>query len=388
MNILHSKYFDLLTIKNITEGRYELYKPRGYPLVLKSKTGIMLACIQIFCDKCLPITSMLTSNESPRCQVIFPNITRKHPIIFTITNLTDIQIKIDFMKDSNPITMTNEPERSLNAINEIKPFKTGVIRSDQTCDDRRLFISPKKISDGNNISTKSDLLYITCSPALGSGETRNLFKDSIWTCPNFIIIQKEFNIVTIRDNIPNIDEYIHLKPLPEKQPLFEDSEIIEDSAISENSDDPIVLDKCESSSSFIRDNVLSSIPAELKYGEKITYSSYETGLAYDYNLSSPQCIFGMSIVNNVSITDDVLPTDNDLNEYIDNVIKNTITDIISKNKLFKTTECVICLENSPSITTIRCGHTCLCDVCSEKIHKCPLCRSHVIAKIPYSKIEC
>jgi len=44
--------------------------------------------------------------------------------------------------------------------------------------------------------------------------------------------------------------------------------------------------------------------------------------------------------------------------------------------------CVVCLDNSPSIAMVPCGHRCCCVDCSPQIgNLCPMCRQNVTQKI-------
>lgn len=47
--------------------------------------------------------------------------------------------------------------------------------------------------------------------------------------------------------------------------------------------------------------------------------------------------------------------------------------------VFTSTECVICLDASPTITFVPCGHKCLCNSCSDRMTSdlCPLCRTRI-----------
>ena len=48
-------------------------------------------------------------------------------------------------------------------------------------------------------------------------------------------------------------------------------------------------------------------------------------------------------------------------------------------KSWKSTECVICLQNRPNVLYIKCRHIVACDSCDEigKLLKCPLCRTKI-----------
>ena len=47
---MYSKYFNLIGSHSISNVKYEVYQPYGFPLVLKSPLGRVLASIQVFYD--------------------------------------------------------------------------------------------------------------------------------------------------------------------------------------------------------------------------------------------------------------------------------------------------------------------------------------------------
>ena len=44
------------------------------------------------------------------------------------------------------------------------------------------------------------------------------------------------------------------------------------------------------------------------------------------------------------------------------------------NFLFFKSKCVICFTNERNIVTLPCSHLSLCEFCSKKVDKCPLCK--------------
>lgn len=44
-------------------------------------------------------------------------------------------------------------------------------------------------------------------------------------------------------------------------------------------------------------------------------------------------------------------------------------------------KCIVCIENPKEIICLPCGHVCLCEDCSSKIHlSCPVCRANIDSK--------
>lgn len=72
-----------------------------------------------------------------------------------------------------------------------------------------------------------------------------------------------------------------------------------------------------------------------------------------------------------------------------------IIDIVSTSDLnsitlyedTETNECAICLCNEKNTIFIPCGHYYCCNVCSDKLRECPICRSQILQKIDKSMME-
>ena len=46
-------------------------------------------------------------------------------------------------------------------------------------------------------------------------------------------------------------------------------------------------------------------------------------------------------------------------------------------EMFKSSECVICLEKAAVVALIPCGHRCVCEGCAPSLRSCPMCRQPV-----------
>uniref|UniRef100_A0A4W4G654 RING-type domain-containing protein n=1 Tax=Electrophorus electricus TaxID=8005 RepID=A0A4W4G654_ELEEL len=46
-----------------------------------------------------------------------------------------------------------------------------------------------------------------------------------------------------------------------------------------------------------------------------------------------------------------------------------------------TSECVVCMELESQVVFLPCGHVCCCQVCSEALHSCPLCRADISQRV-------
>ncbi|KAL4609353.1 E3 ubiquitin-protein ligase LRSAM1 [Arapaima gigas] len=47
----------------------------------------------------------------------------------------------------------------------------------------------------------------------------------------------------------------------------------------------------------------------------------------------------------------------------------------------RSSECVVCMEKESQVIFLPCGHVCCCQVCSDALQTCPLCRSHIPQRI-------
>ncbi|KAI1882355.1 hypothetical protein AGOR_G00249830 [Albula goreensis] len=44
-------------------------------------------------------------------------------------------------------------------------------------------------------------------------------------------------------------------------------------------------------------------------------------------------------------------------------------------------ECVVCMEKEPHVIFLPCGHVCCCQLCSDALQTCPLCRSDITQRV-------
>ena len=52
------------------------------------------------------------------------------------------------------------------------------------------------------------------------------------------------------------------------------------------------------------------------------------------------------------------------------------TKIINVEQIFKSDECVICLNNPSNVLFCNCGHICICEECEKtrSLKNCPICK--------------
>ena len=60
------------------------------------------------------------------------------------------------------------------------------------------------------------------------------------------------------------------------------------------------------------------------------------------------------------------------------ILSHEETKIINPSKIFKSEECIICLENQPIILFCVCGHICICGECIKNYEStaCPICKTY------------
>ena len=105
--------------------------------------------------------------------------------------------------------------------------------------------------------------------------------------------------------------------------------------------------------------------------ENATYTVKSSDITFKYK---GDCLFYHIAKHNITIINN-------------NIINNNIT-IPSDLEIFKTPECVICLEQESYIIFMPCGHFCICDNCNNilKDRKFPLCRSIIIKYVNHNDL--
>jgi hypothetical protein len=133
--------------------------------------------------------------------------------------------------------------------------------------------------------------------------------------------------------------------------------------------------------------VNTSHVAGIRHGEKLNVHVFNTGVNYLYDLHSPKCVLGMSIIDDLVVGPpaqiDVLEATGVLKEYAERLNKKIFEDI----KVFDQENCVVCLEEKVNIVLLRCGHLCACSMeCAGPFDKCPICRTKIVHKMDKSKL--
>ncbi len=74
-------------------------------------------------------------------------------------------------------------------------------------------------------------------------------------------------------------------------------------------------------------------------------------------------------------------------------VKKSLITIIDElqqipDKIFRISECCVCLSDEPDIVLLNCGHLCCCEECTDNLNdKCPLCMSPITGKMHKNKLK-
>lgn len=63
------------------------------------------------------------------------------------------------------------------------------------------------------------------------------------------------------------------------------------------------------------------------------------------------------------------------------IISQVLGKYVINNNVETDKKCVICLDKDYNIVFLPCSHLCVCDICSEKIKICPMCRNEATDKM-------
>ena len=85
----------------------------------------------------------------------------------------------------------------------------------------------------------------------------------------------------------------------------------------------------------------------------------------------------------------ILDDDDDTVEFVNSSINTSIQKIFTNED--ETDEnkdiCVVCLEKQKYYVFGPCGHFYTCETCSNQLNSCPICRSKIKFKIPYTSLN-
>ena len=148
----------------------------------------------------------------------------------------------------------------------------------------------------------------------------------------------------------------------------------------DNNIDELVYLQCVKVNSKLRVRIISrgynphancQFPRNIR-AENATYTVKSSDITFRYK---GNCLFYHIAKHNIQILNN------------DNINNNTIV-IPTELEIFKTPECVICLEEESYIIFMPCGHFCTCMDCNKmlKDRKCPLCRSKIVKFVNHTDL--
>jgi hypothetical protein len=426
---LDKTFFTRIHVPNF---KYDFYTPVGNPMVLKSTvTGRCLFSLHTFyadettnvqnCPTFVELDRPIDETFNQQFQLVFPSaplddrvsVGNGRKMMFVITNLChEGYVKLDIMRDSEKVLETDPG--GINQVNEIRPFESTAINADQTNDDKQLMIKIKTTDEGNTVTLENELktdsvkkigdyLWITVTPRTGIKEFTEIFADTMWTVPEYIIVDKKHTQHASNSNA-SMSNNVLMGSGGGSRGLgtlerFDECDCADEISLPKHASAgtlSIIHDECERYALPARKkSIAHSKVAGFAHGDKVAVYSGVTNVTYDYTLSSPRCMIGMSVLENVvieqikqmSVTEaiDILKSHElSLNELNDKKLLLALKEI----KTFKSDECVICMEDKPNILFLKCGHICTCSGnCSDNLSKCPICRNVILSKIDSALIH-
>jgi hypothetical protein len=421
-------YFKYISGRVTDDTHYLVLQPYGYPLILKDKSGIVLASLQVFFDD-EPIEKQNYPIPVPYdggFQIIFQSddaINDKgRPIKYVITNLCDNfkYIKFDIGYGTVPSCVTDPPE-NINRVNELFPFQSFSIKSNQQDSWKNLIVKTKKKnnSDGSisSVALKDEVvaedkvgtyLYLTVTPS--NNFDSQLFYEPYWCTEDTIIVENRLfkkyyeephqhlmladrhvgNSIRgagryddFDDDIGGAGRYDDFDDDIGGADIYKGS--FELGMNSTNNTESIIFDK-----SF---NIGDSKVAEMSGGDNVIVQTGNQTLAeYDYTRRTQPSKIGLCVMD-LAITKTYKTfTDEELKNMIDSYIESTqkiknnkFVEIAKSIKKYKSDICTVCLEpdSPPNTVLVRCGHVCTCSSDCTKIlnGKCPICRADILCEI-------
>jgi hypothetical protein len=291
-----------------------------------SKDGTPLAAVGIkYADKKdspIPLMVRRPKGHAADFQCLFQE--GEQEFKFVLINFTNSVIKIDIGRKNVAVDEV-DPGASkgyVNRVNELHGHQSTEILGDQK--DSKAFVlhalttsSGEKISvEDAEVTQKGTYYYIAVIPCVRHGHL-DLFKDTFWTCPEFILVVQPKLIPKGNNRLP----------LGEVTSFHSDSD--EEGCV------------CE----------LASI-------------SYDTSasLGYATRVGSGQHVS----------TDEIVAMAIDYQSELD-------SGTIKRLKVYPESHCVICLDDEPDTIIYKCGHQCVHRTCINvpDISRCPLCRQYI-----------
>ncbi len=399
---LNSKYFEKVCKEKHNGYFYHVIKPKNHPMVLFSKIdGSVLASLHLRCqdsNEDMGKAVITRRPDSSRFKCDFQGLIDKdgQEFEFVITNLSgDGNINFNIMK--------NDVNR-LNQVNAIKPYQSYAVKCDRDTNLALVLNSIKKqvmnkntgemeekkvtVKESEESSKDPDGTYyhISIFP-----ETKRALSDkyidTVWACVDQFVVKKqapimrEFRYSDARFSEARFSDERQSDTGYRHQPVQSSDSSSDDMGFSLFGGPTLSEPKKQNAKTTIIDN---SYIAKVSGGRKITEKSRTVKLKFNYERVSVPCVLGLSIADNLEFFDEL--TVEELKEeakiMIQDLVNNSAKELLSKlTKVFKSKECVICLEEGTDTVYYQCGHQCCHYKCGNQIKKCPLCRQHISALI-------
>ena len=436
--MLDTTLFKKFNVINSGEFDYIGFIPIGHPMILFSLVdGSPLASLhlryQLNSNNPRYQTLITELNESTLDQQKFQGIFTKDDcdIEFVITNLShEGFINFNLMKTDTKVFEVDPG--GLNKVNELKPYQSYSVKADQTANNKSIKLSVNIKKDNDNKEFKTELvkeisqknedkvgsyLYLSVIPKNDVPQLCDKFKETIWKPSDYFVIKKK-SISTNQGTLFFGDDEILQSFTHNNTDSSEDSEeesgdmggsLFEDCLTNNKMENDIILqsktfipltnqikknnndDIFESSHS----DIYKSHVANISHGQQLIVNSNQTGFDYAYDLHSRKCILGISVFENLKITDkpNINYVKQYMEEYVDKLINDGLSNLLKEMKMiYPSDSCCLCLEDEPNTVFYKCGHKCVHSKClnvpvhpmkSETltINKCPLCREHIYHKI-------
>lgn len=437
---LNQKYFKTIYSETVDNYDYLVIKPLDNPMILFSvvegQPVVPLASLHLRCQDTFnndkEAKALITKRPSKsefKCD--FQGIINKdgQEFEFVITNLcNDGYINFNILKQDTKVNMVDPG--GLNQVNELRPFESQVVKCDQK-DNRKLILSSiykndkkgksVKVTVGEDESSKDEkqgtYYYLSVVPQIDKLELVNNFKQTKWACVDLFCMKskvkpKMTQFGSNRDRhslFSNASEFVsrsisagNYTNTNNNDGFWADHDNLElDNSCTtiydkfgnpypeEESDEDIGFDLygnivSQQTKSVKQDIIKDSYASTVLGGEKIDVTTVFTGIEYSYDSASESCVIGLSISDKIEFNDN--SNDDYLlelaKEIITDVIKNASKEMLGKiTRIYKSDECSICLESDEErrldAIFYQCGHQCCHYECSQKLDKCPLCRGTI-----------
>ena len=410
LTMLSYKYFTTIHAETHNNVSYRVVRPLGHPMILFSDAegyeGTPLACVQLKCNTAQALIAKRPFTSTVKCD--FQGLINKNGQEFelVITNLTkDGLIKIDFMKEDILVRDVDpgSARGGLNQVNELHEYQSYEIPCDQK-DNRTLILNAiKDESTGTNVTVKQaeeagtpkpigTYYYVTVVPQLGKTELIKKFAKTRWACVDVFCI-KEIAEVPRGPLVPMCSSNWTMSSRgdvmrggPESVGMYRGSEsaYTRSSALLSCQGDAFRREYDEMDSD-VNDVIQNSSAATVGSGRQVTVNSGFTGIGYSYDTPGEHCCFGLSVASDLQFrtnhNEELIESGKAL---IQSMVDGAAKGLLDKlDKVYTSTECVICLDSEDRLDTVfyQCGHQCTHAECSKTLNKCPLCRTSITAAL-------